>query len=247
MTFAGQLLIEVLVALGIAVCDARPGWRIGASVAALATLAALAVTFTRSAWIGLFVGVAVIAGATWPLALVALVVVAIAAVAFAPGAWRARLASIVDPNHPWNQQRVHMWHAGLRMFRDHPLTGVGLQDLKPIYERYKEPGATEPAGHLHDVFVQILATMGAIGLAAFLWLYSALVWMAAAGLRPMLRRRGFAAGVRLGVLAALAGFIVAGLFEWNFGDEELLYPLYTLVGLAFAARSWEAADPPEGA
>jgi hypothetical protein len=117
---------------------------------------------------------------------------------------------------------------------------VGLQDLKPIYERYKEPGATEPAGHLHDVFVQILATMGAIGMAAFLWLYSSLIGCAAAGLKPMLKRRGFAAGVRLGVLAALAGFIVAGLFEWNFGDEELLYPLYTLVGLAFVARGWDA-------
>ena len=29
-------------------------------------------------------------------------------------------------------------------------------------------------------------------------------------------------------------------FEWNFGDEELLYHLYTLVGLAWAARSWDA-------
>jgi len=37
----------------------------------------------------------------------------------------------------------------------------------------------------------------------------------------------------------LAGFIVAGLFEWNFGDEELLYGLYTLVGLAWAARRWD--------
>src|SRR5207244_1874734 len=31
MTFAGQLLLELLLALGIAACDARPRWRIGAS------------------------------------------------------------------------------------------------------------------------------------------------------------------------------------------------------------------------
>jgi hypothetical protein len=42
----------------------------------------------------------------------------------------------------------------------------------------------------------------------------------------------------LGVVGALAGFVVSGWFEWNLGDEELLYPLYVLTGLAWAARGW---------
>jgi hypothetical protein len=53
---------------------------------------------------------------------------------------------------------------------------------------------------------------------------------------------GIAAGLRAGVTGLLAGFLVAGLFEWNFGDEELLYPLFTLVGMAWAARSWSTAE-----
>ena len=48
--------------------------------------------------------------------------------------------------------------------------------------------------------------------------------------------------MKLGVTAALAGFLVAGFFEWNFGDEELLYPLFTLVGLAWAAGGWEDGE-----
>ena len=52
-----------------------------------------------------------------------------------------------------------------------------------------------------------------------------------------------AAGLRLGVAAALVGFLMAGFFEWNFGDEELLDMLYTMVGLAWAARAWEEPDP----
>jgi O-antigen ligase len=172
------------------------------------------------------------------LGLVGLTVLAASAFAFAPGSYRARLWSIFDPHHPWNQQRMYMWDAGLRMFRDHPLTGVGLQDLHALYDRYRAPESVERAGHLHNVFVQIAATMGAIGLAAFVWLYASLVRTTLAGLKATLRARGLAAGVRLGVLAALAGFLAAGLFEWNFGDEELLYPLYTLAGLAWAAREW---------
>jgi O-antigen ligase len=242
MTFAGQLLLELLLAAGIAIGDSRPRWRIGASLTALLTLAALAVTFTRSAWIGLFVGFAVIAGLVQPLALAALALLAGGAFAFAPHDWRARLMSIFDPMHPWNRQRVYMWDAGLRMFRDHPLTGVGLQDMHALYDKYRAPGSTERAGHLHDVFIQIAASMGIAGLAAFGWLYASFLRVAGGGLRGQLRGGGLGAGVRLGVFAGLAGFIVAGLFEWNFGDEELLYGLYTLVGLAWAARAWDRGE-----
>jgi hypothetical protein len=49
---------------------------------------------------------------------------------------------------------------------------------------------------------------------------------------------GLGLALRLAVVAALTGFLVAGLFEWNFGDEELLDLLYTLVGVAFAASGW---------
>jgi len=239
MTFAGQLALMLPVAVSVAVSDSRRLWRWGAGTAAVLALAALAVTFTRSSWIGVAVSLAVIAAAWSPVAVGAVALVAAAVFVFAPGTLGARLRSIFDPHNPWNQQRVYMWDAGWRMFRDHPVTGVGLQDLHALYDRYRAPGASERAGHLHNVFVQIAAQMGAVGLAAFAWLYGSFVRAAVSGLRPQLKRRGFAAGLRVGVLAMLAGFIVAGLFEWNFGDEELLYGLYTLVGLAWAARRWD--------
>ncbi len=242
MTFAGQLLLEIPVAASVALLAKRPRTRLAAGAVALVGMVALAVTFTRSALIGLLVAGAVILGATLPVGLAVLGALAVAAYFLAPGTFGERLRSVFDPANKWNEERVHMWGAGLRMFRDHPLTGVGLQDLHALYDRYRSPLAVERAGHLHNVFVQIAAQMGVIGLAAFAWLYASLVRAAAAGLRPLLARRGVAAGLKLGVVAALAGFVVAGLFEWNFGDEELLYPLYLLVGLAWAARDWDAGD-----
>ncbi len=239
MTFGGQLLLVIPVAVAVALCARERRWRWGAAALAAVALVALAATFTRSAWIGLGVALVVILGVLRPRALIGLGVAALVAYGFAPGAWRDRIHSIFDLHHPSNRERLYMWDAGLRMFRDHPLTGVGLQDLHPIYDRYRSPAATEPAGHLHDVWIQIAATMGVAGLAAFAWLYGALVRAATRGLRPQLKRRGVAAGVRLGVAAALAGFLVAGFFEWNFGDEELLHLLYVLVGIAWAARGWD--------
>src|SRR5262249_45035662 len=51
MTFAGQLLLVIPVASGVAL-TARPArWRWGSLAVAAAAFAALAVTFTRSAWV----------------------------------------------------------------------------------------------------------------------------------------------------------------------------------------------------
>ena len=244
MTFGGELLLFIPVALAIALRARTPAWRWSAALVALLALAPLAATFTRSAWLGLFAACAVILGVSQPAGLALLAAAGVAAWYLAPGAWGARLHSVVDPANLWNQQRVFMWQAGVKMFRDHPWTGVGLQDLHALYDQYRSPDSVERAGHLHNAYIQIAASMGVVGLAAFAWLYASLLRAGWGGLRKVEAHAlpsGVSAGVRLGVTAALVGFLVAGLFEWNFGDEELLYHLYTLVGIAWASRAWEEA------
>jgi O-antigen ligase len=239
MTFGGQLLLFVSLAAGVFALGRTPRWRLGALLAALAGSAALAATYTRSSWIGLAVSLATLLGLARPRWLPALAAMIAIAFALAPASYRARAWSAFDPHDPTNLERTYMWQGGLAMLRDHPLTGVGPQDLQPIYERYKPPQATERAGHLHSVPVQIAASMGLAGLIAFALLYGSLFVAAGHGLRRMISLGGLAAGLRASVIAMLAGFLVAGLFEWNFGDEELLYPLLTLVGMAWAARGWD--------
>ncbi len=236
MTFAGQLMLLACLAAGLLLAGVprRLGVLAGAVLGLL--LVALAFTFTRSAWIGLACGLAVAFAVRRPRALPVLLGGLVMLLLVAPASFRARALSAFDPHHVTNLQRTYMWEAGLRMFHDHPLTGVGLEDLKTVYDRYRVPEATERAGHLHSVPVQIAATMGVVGLAAFAWLMVALFRVPLAGGLRGLRERGFDAGVRLAVLAGLTGFLVAGLFEWNAGDEELLHLLFALTGLAWAAR-----------
>jgi glycosyltransferase involved in cell wall biosynthesis/O-antigen ligase len=243
MTFAGQLLLFSSVAAGIALLARERRTRLLALATLVAGGLALAATYTRSSWIGFAVSLAVlvaVARPRWLPALGALVIVALVA---APPQYRARLTGLFDPANEWNRERTYMWDAGARMFRDHPVAGVGLEDLHSIYDRYRSPASRERAGHLHSVPIQIAASMGIVGLAAFVLLYGALLRTATYGVRAAARSGGLAAGVRAGVTGALVGFLVAGLFEWNFGDEELLYPLYFLTGLAWAARGWEEGRP----
>ncbi len=265
MTFAGQISVVACIACGIAL-TVQGRARLAAIGVALLGAVALAATYTRSAWLGMVVALAVMLGVWRPRWLAGLAAVALVVFLIAPGAYRSRLDSMFDIHHPNNVERTYMWGAGIRMFRDHPWTGVGLEDLKPVYDRYRPPEARERAGHLHSVPIQIAATMGIVGLVAFAFLYLGLFRCATSGLRgtlaaardprpatasgpdrapgatpaPATTDARWAAGLRLGVLGALAGFLVAGLFEWNFGDEELLYPLYLLAGMAWAARRWSA-------
>ena len=245
LTYGGQAMLLGTVAFSLAARLRRGGLRT-ASIALLGlVLPALVGSFTRSAWLGFLLGAAIVLGFTRARWLIALGAAAVITAALLPGWYAVRVRSIADPTSEWNVERVHMWSAGARMFRDHPLTGVGLQDLHPLYDRYKDPGAKERVGHLHSVWVHVAATMGLVGLGALVWLLAGLARAAAGGLRPALRGPpaddGFDLALRLGVSAALAGFVLAGLFEWNLGDEELVDLLCVLTGMAFAAARRDGA------
>ena len=247
LTFAGQLAIGTSLALAVVLVARERRWRIGAAVAGALSGAALVATFTRSSWLGLLGACAVMLALVQPWALVGLAVFVALLVKFAPGDYGARLLSVFDLSSKWNEQREYMWQAGVRMFRDHPVTGVGLEDLHALYERYRSPAATEPAGHLHSVPVQVAATMGTIGLIALAVLLVTLAMTAAHRVRARVRAGGLGGALALGATGALVAFAIAGLFEWNLGDEEVLHPLYALIGLAWAARRWSdapAGDPP---
>jgi O-antigen ligase len=95
-------------------------------------------------------------------------------------------------------------------------------------------------GHNHSNYLHIAAASGAIGLAAFLLLLVAIARALLRAVRSAVAPP--ARAVALGGLAAFTGFLVEGIFEWNFGDAEVVALLYALVGLALAAPDWEEPD-----
>lgn len=249
MTTAGVLMLTLLF-LAPQIFAAASRSRRLAALAALAVVAwALVLTYTRGAWLGTLAGAAVILALTRPRILLALVAALIAAYFVLPASLQERVTSIVDPSHPLNTERLHMWRVALHVVRDHPLTGAGLMDMKPLFTRYADPDYTGVVhGHFHSNFLQIAAATGAIGLAAFVALLAAIAIALARALRASRAPRERA--LALGGLAAFTGFLVEGLFEWNFGDAEVVTLLYALTGIALAAPLWRdggarrAVDPP---
>ena len=235
MTYSGLLLLTIALAAARVLFDRRR--RLWSALVMPALLVALAVTLTRSYWVGAGAAIAVLC-LLKDLRLMAVVpVLAALVLALAPPQITNRIYSTFDLQDPTVQDRLAMARAGMRIIRDHPWTGVGPDMVKEVYPRYRDAGAGQDENpHLHNVPVQIAAERGLPALA---------IWcvFVVAAVRHLFRQLGdgdvrplAAAG-----LAAVAGMLIGGLFEYNFGDSEFLMLFLVLLTLPHAAAGRPAA------
>jgi len=232
MTFSGVLMLITGAALARLLYAGRE-W-IWPAIAVPALVVALFYTLTRNAMVGLVAAVGVLlAERNWRL-LLALPVFGLLLLIVAPSAVTSRIQSIGDLNDPASRDRVAMLRSGVQMVKDHPLTGVGPDMVKVVYPQYRDPiyAVNDINPHLHNVPMQIAAERGLPALALWLWF----VFVASRDLWRQLRTGEHKAIAGAGV-AAIVAMLVAGLFEYNFGDSEFLMLFLGLITLPYAAST----------
>jgi len=239
MTFSGVLMLVTGAALARLIYFTRE-W-VWPAIAVPALVAALVLSLTRNAWLGAGAAMVVLlAVRSWRLLLV-LPVAGLALMLVAPGAVINRINSIGDMSDPATRDRVAMLRMGAHMVQDHPLMGVGPEMVQRVYNDYRDPMAVNPTNpHLHNVPVQIAAERGLPALAAWLWF----VVVAFRDLWQQLRH-GPAKAVAGAGVAAIVAMLVAGLFEYNFGDSEFLMLFLGLITLPWAAARLDPGAEPE--
>jgi O-antigen ligase len=234
MTYSGTLMLVIGVAAARLVFGVRD--RLWPALVMPALIVALTLTFTRSAWVGVCVGVSLLF-ILKDFRLTGLIPVIIALLfALAPDRITDRLMSVFDLRDPSSRDRVAMLQTGAEMIKDHPLAGVGPNMVERLYPQYRDPNGVQKVNpHLHNVPMQIAAERGLPALAVWL----VFIGMLVANVFRIFRRtedRVLAAGA----LAAIAAMLSAGMFEYNFGDSEFLMLFLIVVTLPFAA---ERPDP----
>lgn len=238
MTTSELMMFSALMILPFAIHPKTPGrirWLAIASL--LPVLFSLYSTVTKGAYLAFAAGVVLIAlMRNWKLILPFLAVVVLLVV-YAPPYVHDRLEGIVDIHHPENAERLRLWSTGLRLIAAHPVLGVGDIDLHDVYMQYMSPGDPTQYGHLHNMALQFLATLGIVG---FLVVVAMFARIAQCEWRVYRRVRDewFRGSVVLGALAVFVGLQVAGLSEWTFGDQEVVIVFWISVGMALAASSW---------
>ena len=238
MTYSGVLMLVACSAAARIMF--RHHDRTWASLVMPALLVAIALTMSRNAWVGVCVGIGLLL-LLRDFRLIALApVVAALFLAFAPAPLTERLYSTFSLSDPTNRDRVAMFHTGMNIIRDYPLTGVGPDNVRLVYQHYRDPRAERQLNpHLHNVPVQIAAERGLPALAVWIWFIVVLI--------RDLGRKTRSSPMRSLPTAALAGVVAmltAGMFEYNFGDSEFLMLFLLIVTLPYAADRVTATDAP---
>lgn len=67
------------------------------------------------------------------------------------------------------RNRIGYIKAGVQMFLDHPLSGVGVGNFPRQYVKYAPPGALRQVRAAHNTYLQVLAETGVLGFLPFVW------------------------------------------------------------------------------
>jgi O-antigen ligase len=235
MTLAGVLNLVLLATLPRVLPG---GFRAWSAPVWLLTVIGLAMTYTRGAWLGLVAGAAALLPMSrrGRLALLAGLVLLPVIFLAGPRELSHRFRSMFDPDEAGIKERVYMWRSGTAMWRERPLLGWGPGGVKREYSRYALPEASKQrTGHVHNTPLQILVERGVLGLATWLAIWIVFYWRAAGLLRALDASQTRERALVAGSVAAVTGFLVAGLSEYNFGDSEVVMVAWAVMALPWAA------------
>jgi len=236
ITYAHNLLFALAFAVALA---GRPGLRFyrraGLAAGTVAMVVSLLFSLTRGVWIAALVVLAAAALSHRGRSLGWLVLaVALPAAALIAGSAPLRARALSSFDFQANLPRIEIWRANLEMIAARPLLGWGYGNYKkfrsPFYARYPQADTT---AHAHNNLLQLWVEAGALGLIGFLYLLLATL----AGARAACRRSSQPLhSVGLASFLAVAGFFVAGLTQYNFGDSEVAILFWTSAALAALAK-----------
>ena len=198
----------------------------------LGTLA-LVVSRTRNAWLGALAGVSLVAFLKAPRLLAFVGVGVVALLVVQPAAIRDRL-TVTDAS---SRDRYYMWQAGVDMILERPVFGQGPGMVEYNYSKYRwaeAPNARAP--HLHNNAIQIAAERGLPGLVFFLWWVIAIPIAAWREFRASRRGSPAFAWPAAAALAVVGALLVAGLFEYNLGDSEVVMTALIVCSFPYTVR-----------
>ncbi|MCD4812157.1 O-antigen ligase family protein [bacterium] len=203
---------------------------------------ALLLTYTRSSWIGAAVALLILgAFRDWRLPLIILGGVIVFLLVFPKNPVSQRVFSLTVKHHSSNSERRMMWVSGLKLVKNQPLRGYGVDNLSQVYGKVANPVAIEQRPpHVHNTLLQIAINGGLVAAGFFLWWIVVVIFFGIQGWKFNRVHAPPRAGSAIGITAAFVGFTVNGLFEFNFGTSQVITIVYFLIGLLPA---YLAVDP----
>jgi O-antigen ligase len=153
----------------------------------------------------------------------------------APQSFRERIESLSELETDYNTTdytgRKQVWARARIYIRQHPLTGVGINNFPVAEGNYlTESGRRGKWSTTHNTYLQVTSELGFVGGGIFI-AFLGLACMRALALRRPTGGTGASAGAQPEFMAALAGFAAGAYFL----SHAYFYAFYALAALTFFA------------
>lgn len=237
MTFSGFMMIIALIILAKIIWSTELKARILYSIAELFFLWVIAKSMTRNSWVGLFFGILIItflhSRKIFILAFSLIIVLGGISFPFLPKDIKNRFLSIFSTQDTTNRERIYMATIALNIIKKHPVLGIGHGILSNQLQYYVSEGIDKNwrIPHLHNNILQIAADSGLLGLISWLilflkWFYDSLLFY--------FKNKTHYPDLVVSAIATVFAFQIAGLFEYNFGDSEILTLILFIMTIPYA-------------
>lgn len=231
---AGYLL-AMSIPLALGVIATERGWLGILGVVSLGLQSVgLALTYSRGAWFGSAASILLCGLIAKKYKLVLLLIILGLSAAFVIPSIQVRLLSLANPYQDVAiNDRIRFQMDSFAVGLEHPLLGIGYgrgrlkAALTAVYKGTENEN--EPILHPHNVYIDLFAGTGLLGLAAFLWLLWDCVykmWRAILQEQDQVRRI-----IPISILAALVAFILIGFSDVPFYHHETRIYFFTLLAL----------------
>ncbi len=125
------------------------------------------------------------------------------------------------------------------MIQAHPWLGIGPEQVQYQYLQYLPPGTSLPLptgdyGHLHNDYIHYAAELGIPTMLAMMWMFARALFDFSRGLRgltPSAPERW----VLHAAIAVTIAILLAGWYEKNLGDSEVLSMFLAVIGCGYVA------------
>lgn len=230
MTYAGLLMFVFIFFFVYLFYENRKKVKIVTAISLVFILTSILLSLTRSVWVGIFVSIGIFIIYYKPKILYAAIPALILLVFILPGSVKSRVISTFDMKNDTNRDRFYMYKTGIKIFKDYPFTGVGANNIERVYDTYKPSEAELSNPHLHNNVLHVLAERGIFTLVSLLAAFISIFILLVKKIKNSIDFEKIAA---TGVLFVFIGFLMAGMFEYNFGDTEIKFMLFYFLSIPF--------------
>ena len=232
--FAEVLMIMLPMILALVVCSRRWTGKLAALGVFCIGTAALLMTYSRASWVGFAVAIVVFVF-MWNVRLVPVgAVLCVLFVPLLPQTVLNRIGTITNMNDLSTSSRFPLFRAAIKLIKASPIRGAGLGTpaVKQYITDYNLYSGRGPFVHAHDIFLQVWAEMGVLGIVSFV---TGMVCTIREGIRAV--KTKVSAPVRMvtiGGVSAICGSLVCGLADylWNYPRVMCLFWYMVAVALA---------------